>query len=401
MVDDPIDNSVRAWVIDGAAFLSTFTVFGVAYSFGVLLEPIEREFGSSRASLSLLFSIATFVYFLLGVVTGLIADRVGPRKVLFVGALVMSVGLLLTSRMTRLWIGYITYGLGVGVGVACGYVPMVAVVGGWFERRRGVALGIAVAGIGVGTVAAAPITSMLNNRYGWRTTYVIYAVASAAMLLACMVAVKAPPRRTGTRFRLSESVRTAEFRLIYIAGVIICLPLFQMFTFLVKFATDRGIPKLDASLLLSIVGGASVVGRLGLAALADRFGAIRMYKASFLIMGLSYGIWLTLQSYPWLVVFALAFGVGYGGFISLSPAVVAELFGVEALGGTLGAVYTSAAIGGLLGPFIGGLVIDLTGAYRWALRLGAVLARVSFVILLPLGRPREDRMPAGVREAAS
>ena len=132
MVDDPIENSVRAWVIVGAAFLSTFTVFGVAYSFGVLLEPIEREFGSSRASLSLLFSIATFVYFLLGVVTGLIADRVGPRKVLFVGALVMSVGLLLTSRLTRLCLGFFTYGMGVGVGVSCGDVRMFAVVGGMF-----------------------------------------------------------------------------------------------------------------------------------------------------------------------------------------------------------------------------------------------------------------------------
>src|SRR5439155_12121791 len=140
--------SGQAWAQVGAGFLSMFTVFGVAYSFGAFLEPMAGEFGAGHGATSEVFSITAFLYFSLGVVSGPAVDRFGPRPLLLLGAAVIGAGLLLTSQVHDLWLAYVTYGLGVGIGTACGYVPMVAVVTGWFERRRSLASGLAVSGIG-------------------------------------------------------------------------------------------------------------------------------------------------------------------------------------------------------------------------------------------------------------
>src|ERR1700720_3000556 len=140
-------DSRRSWRMVAAAFVAMFAVYGVAYSFGAFFKPMAAEFGTARSATSAVFSITVLVWCILGPITGHLSDRFGPRVVVATGAIGMGVGLALTSMIDRLWLGYLTYGLGVGVGVACAYVPMVAVVGGWFLRRRNTALGIAVAGI--------------------------------------------------------------------------------------------------------------------------------------------------------------------------------------------------------------------------------------------------------------
>jgi len=183
----------RRWPIVAAAFMSMFTVFGVAYSFGAFFDPMAREFGTGRGATSAGFAITAFLYFTLGAVSGVVADRVGPRKVLLFGAAFMGAGLLLTSRAAAIWIGYLTYGVGVGVATACGYVPMVAAVGGWYQRGRALAIGVAVTGIGFGTLAAAPLAAVLIARYGWRQTYVIFGVSSFLILLTCAAFARRPP----------------------------------------------------------------------------------------------------------------------------------------------------------------------------------------------------------------
>ena len=164
-------DSRRSWLVVGAAFLSMFTVFGVAYSFGEFFGPMADEFGTDRSETALFFAITTFAYFGLGIVSGRIADRVGPRRVMVTGGIAMVAGLLLTAEVQSIQVGYLTYGLGVGLGVACGYVPMVAAVGGWFEHRRAIALALAVAGIGTGTLVVVPVVDWLIDEHGWRQAY--------------------------------------------------------------------------------------------------------------------------------------------------------------------------------------------------------------------------------------
>ena len=383
-LDGPI-----GWQAAAATFLATFTVFGVAYSFGSFFGPMADEFGTDRGATAFFFAITTFLYFALGVISGHVADSRGPRPVLLFGAVFLVGGLLATSRVSSIWLGYLTYGLGVGIGVACAYVPMVAAVGGWFERQRTTALGIAVAGIGVGTLTVAPLSEWLIEQYGWRQSYVILAVGAAVLLALASLGAHRPvhvSRRAGETSPLREIVRTErDFRILYLAMALMSTALFVPFVFLPDYLDTEGITG-PAGWLIGLIGISSVVGRLGLGALASRFSSMRLYRGSFLVLSLSFLIWLVAgQSYVALAVFAIILGVAYGGFIALSPAVTAELFGPAGLGAVLGALYTAAGIGGLFGPPLMGRLIDSFG-YSSALVVAMVFGLASTTVLLGLGR---------------
>jgi MFS family permease len=386
----------RAWVNVGAAFAAMFTVFGVAYSFGAFFTPMADEFDASRSATSAVFSITAFAYFSLGLITGRVVDRRGPKPVLVVGAVALSTGLLLTSVVDRLWLGYVTYGAGVGIAVACGYVPMVAVVGGWFVRRRAAALGIAVAGIGLGTLVGAPAAASLIDHLGWRATYRVLAAVGGLVLLGCAAVARRPPVHAAPQLKADDAATDTAprqprlFAQLYVSGLFLSLALFLVFIFLAPFAEEHGTTEVAAATLVGIVGAASVVGRLALGAVADRLGAVRAYRATFLCIALSYMVWLTTTTYPWLVAFAVLFGVAYGGFIALSPAVMAHLFGTASMGRLVGLLYTSAGIGALVGPPLAGLAVDRTGSYRWAIAVAMILALAGWAVLLPLRGAREN-----------
>ncbi len=383
---DQFDSS-RGWRMVAAAFVAMFTVYGVAYSFGAFFKPMAAEFGAARSATSAIFSMTVLTWGLLGPVCGHLSDKYGPRIVVGTGAIAMGLGLALTAMIDRLWLSYLTYGLGVGVGIACAYVPMVAVVGGWFIRRRNTALGISVAGIGFGTVCGAPLAAARIGLLGWRETYVVFAIAAAAILLGCAYVAERPPVHvTVSPVRLGDAIRTPAFRLLYVSSVMMSMALFVPFVYLPSFAHDRGATEVASAALVSVIGGASVAGRLGLGTMADRAGVVRLYQASILVLALSYGIWLAANSYPMMVLFAIVMGAGYGGYVALSPAVVAHLFGSQRLGTMLGALYTSGGFGAMIGPPLAGMIIDRTGSYRVAIGAAFAIAIAAFSLLIPLAR---------------
>jgi MFS family permease len=378
-------DSPRAWLIVLAAFLSMFTLFAVAYSFGAFVKPMTAEFHAGRAAISAIFSITAFIYFLFGAAAGHISDRIGPRPMMVASALLMGAGLVLTASIGHLWLSYLTYGVGVGLGVACGYSPMVAVVSGWFVRRRNTALGIAVSGIGFGTIVGAPLAARCIPLYGWRTTYVLFGVASAALLLiAGALAKRSPITRGKNGPTAGEALRTPVFMLLYASSFLCSVPLFVPFVFLPGFARDLGISAVSSAALIGVIGIGSVLGRLGLGTLADRLGLVGLYIFCFVLQASSYAIWLGAHSYPTLVIFALAIGTGYGGYVALAPAVLAQFFGTGNLGALVGSLYTSNAFGTLIGPPLAGFIIDHTGGYRWAIGAALTMATAAVIVLLPL-----------------
>lgn len=382
-------DSARGWVVVGSAFGATFVVFGVAYSFGAFFDPMAEEFGSGSGATSAFFGITTFVYFALGLFSGRAVDRFGPRPLLLVAAAVMGTGLLLTSQVNSLQLGYVTYGTGVGIGVACAYVPMVATVGAWFERRRPLALALGVTGIGLGTLLMAPLAAWLIDQFGWRETYIMFGIGSAAILVVCALMAARPPAPAGdaTPLPLKDVIRKPPFRWLYLSAFFLSLALFVPFVFLPSFAEDAGIGRVPAAALVGIIGAASVAGRLGLGVLGGRIGTVRVYQVAFLCIGLSYPLWLIAgESYAMLVAFAVIMGTAYGGFIALSPAVTAEKFGPVGLGGVIGALYTSAAFGGLAGPPAAGFLIDNAG-YNTAILVTMAMGLLAFAATLPLSRP--------------
>ena len=375
-------DSPRAWGIVAAAFAAMFVAFGIAYSYGAFLDEMREDFGVGRAAGAAFFSLTSLFYFGLGGVSGSAADRFGPRRVLLVGAASLGIGLVITARAGSFGLALAAYGVGVGIGVACAYVPMVALVGAWFERRRTLALGVAVAGIGLGTLIIPPATAALIEAIGWRDSYLVLAAAGAAALILCaLAAARPPPAAVGAvATSLREAMRDVQYRRLYLATALLGIPLFVPFVYLPSYAEERGVDPVLAAGLVGAIGTASVVGRLALGALAMPLGLLRVFCGCFLAIALSFALWwIAGESYAILLAFAVVLGVGYGGYVALAPAVVAARFGVERLGALLGVLYTSAAIGSAVGPPAAGAVIDAAG-YGPAIAVSLAIGLAAFVV---------------------
>jgi MFS family permease len=375
-----------------AAMLATFAVFGVAYSFGAFFSEMSADFGTGKGKTTLLFGIANFVYFTGGVLTGRLSDRIGPRPLLAAAAVSLTLGLWLTSLVDRLWLGYLTYGLGVGVAVACAYVPMVSGVGAWFVRRRTAAVGIAVAGIGLGNLSASYVSPRLIDRYDWRTTYRIFALIGLVLLVIALVLSERPPSGAGgtaaapARRPLREISRQPSFRLLYASMFAMSQGLFVPFVFLPSYAQAEGVSAGSASTLVGLIGGSSIFGRLVFGSIGGRVGVIQLYQLCIAAMSATLLLWLWGGgSFPVLVLFAVVYGVVYGGFIALAPAVAAQVFGVQGLGSVLGALYTAAGFGGI-GLYLAGEHIGSSGSYTASIVGALVSAAVGALLLLPLRR---------------
>jgi MFS family permease len=382
-------DSPRAWLIVLAGFFVSFVGFGVTYSFGVFLKPLGAAFGASHAAMSTIFSTLTVLSFFLAPLTGDLADHIGPRYVVGAGAILMGAGLLLTARADSFVMLFVTYGVLVGVAMALLYIPVVAAVGEWFKARRDIALGIAISGIGCGTLVAAPLAARLTLHFGWRRAFEIFGWSSMAILLACAALLSRPPSlRSKDSANVMGMIRTRTFALLFLALAFDGIAIFTAFVFLPAFAADLGASHVAGAALIGYVGAASVVGRLGLNALAPRFGLLNMYKISYALLLFSCGIWSISHSYSALVAFAILLGVGYGGIAAMTPAVAAARFGVEGLGELLGFLFTAFGVSCLVGPPLAGVLADVTHDFKWP---AFVALTGAIIALLTVARLQEER----------
>lgn len=378
-------DSLVGWLAALSAFIAGFVAFGVMYSFGVFFTPMEAEFDTSRTATSAFFAITGTLFYAFGSVTGRLSDHFGPRRIVLAGAIIMGAGLALTAAAPRMWVGYLTYGVGVGIGASCAYIPTLALVGGWFTRHRTTALGLAAAGTGCGTLLMPPAAALLIQAYGWRTAYALFAVGSLGLLLVCAKLARQPPlHQAAQATELRHVVRSRPFVLLYMSWVLATTGLVAAMVFLPPFAHATGVSPIEASALISIIGGMSILGRGGIGFVGQRMNLVRLYKFSVLVMAASYLLWLPFTGYGWLVAFAATLGLGYGVRIALTPVVLIEFFGVGNLGAMLGVFFTASAISAICGPLVAGLIIDQTGSYQWGVAFALVMGALGFIAVAPL-----------------
>jgi MFS family permease len=423
----PVGARVRpfyGWAVVAGTFVLLFIGFGTAYSFAAFFQALRDEFQGSRADVSLVFGITGFLYFSLGAVSGPLADRFGPRRVVAAGVLLIAAGVLVASRAQALWQVYLTYSLGVGVGVGFAYVPAISAVQRWFVRRRGVASGLAVAGIGVGNLAMPPMAAALIDHTDWRTAYVLLGLLALTLGLAAAALIEHSPQRRGLLpdgappfppsppaplphageglgVRADEvGVRAAlgsrPFKLLYAAVAACSAGLFIPFVHLVPYARDHGLSGTAGAWLVALIGVGSTVGRFALGSMADRLGRRRSLMVMFAGMGLAL-LWWTVAVDLWsLALFAVVFGVCYGGFVALIPALTADYFGGRSAGSIIGLLYTSVAAGTLVGPWLAGRIYDLRESYLLPIAVGAAANFVALGCLAALMEParwRAERHP--------
>ncbi|MEC7915799.1 MAG: MFS transporter [Actinomycetota bacterium] len=383
MSDRQLIDSPRAWLTVVATFFSSAVALGTVYCFGAFFQSMADDFGSGKGSTAVIFGLTTFSFFWLSLITSRLADRYGPRPVLAAGAVALFVGLWATSNVNSIGIGYITFGAGAGIGAACAYIPMVAHVGGWFEKSRATAVGISVAGIGVGTLVMNPLAARLIDLYGWRSTYRIFAVVGFLVLLAgTLMMARAPGEAGAAPSRIREAFASSTFRKLWLAALCYAIALFIPFVFAVPYAKERGISPVAAATLVGLLGGSSVLSRIGFSWLTNHFGTFRIFRFGFVLCPIAFAIWLLAgSSFVALAIFMVIMGIGYGSFVAVSPLVLADLFGVVGLGSLMGIMYTACGLGALIGPPIAGRMIDVQGSYTMPLLVGLGLGLISLLLL--------------------
>ena len=391
------------WFVVVAAFAVTFIGFGCAYTFSAFVEPLQREFGASRGSVSLVFSLAGFLYFGLGIVSGPLADRFGSRPLAATGMILTGFGLALASVARSLMEVYAAYGLGVGIGVGCAYVPAIGAVQRWFVRRRGFASGLAVSGIGVGTLVMPPLAAQLIQAVGWRTAYLVLGALAVVIGAGLSLLIENDPsarnlgpdgdpvqpaarRRLPEGISINTAVRSSRFIGLYAACLICSFGVFVPFVHLVPYARDHGVAPSYAVLLLGVIGVGSTAGRFFLGDLADRAGRQLTLLLMFVGMALALALWVISASLWSLAAFAFIFGIFYGGWVAVLPAVVMDYFGGRNVSGLIGILYTSVAFGTLVGPSAAGFIFDLSHSYTVPILASAVSNIVAAIIVAVMAR---------------
>jgi len=385
-----------AWVVVWATFLALAIIFGVSYSFAAFFESFAGEFSAQRADVSLVFGLSGGVYFIFGAGGGMLADRFGPRVVTSMGVLLIAAGLFMCSFAASMRMVYAAYGVGVGLGIALVYTPAIACVQPWFLQRRGLAAGLASAGIGAGTVVVPLIATSAIGALEWRGALRAMALGVLVLGLCATALLRRAPLSGAARsggipgLSLAEALRDRRFWWLYLSVVLASPSMFIPFAHVSASARDMGIGDARAVGLVGLIGIGSLVGRFVIGALADRIGrtfTLLLMQAS---AGLAYLAWFAAGGYPALVVFALWFGLSYGGIVSLLPAICMDLFGARAVAGIIGTLYSAAALGNLLGPVLAGAAFDSAGSYvpvMWACIGLSGLAAAASARLLTSRRP--------------
>jgi MFS family permease len=394
----------HGWLVVAAAFAVTFVGFGSAYTFSAFVGSLQQDFAASRGSVSLVFSLAGFLYFGLGIVSGPLADRFGSRRLALIGMILTGAGLALAGLARSLAEVYAAYGLGIGLGVGCSYVPAIGAVQRWFVRRRGFASGIAVSGIGVGTLVMPPLAAFFIQALGWRDAYLALGLLAALVGGGTALLIENDPRDRGLGpdgdppqagssaarahgASVREAVTSRRFLGLYAACLICSFGLFVPFVHLVPYALDHGIAQASAVLLLGIIGVGSTAGRFFLGGLADRLGRRLALLAMFLGMALALALWAASTGFWALAVFAFAYGVFYGGFVALLPALVMDYFGGRNVSGIIGILYTSVAFGTLIGPSAAGFAFDISHSYRLAILASVAANLVAAATMAATSKP--------------
>ena len=286
-------------------------------------------------------------------------------------------------------------------------MPAIGAVQRWFVRRRGFASELAVSGIGVGTLVMPPLATQLIDMLGWRGAYLALGILAVIIGGGMALLIEDDPRGRGLGpdgdppqpvataraqgASFGEAVRSRRFIALYAACLICSYGVFVPFVHLVPYAEDRGVAASAAVWLLGVIGVGSTAGRFFLGGLADRLGRQTSLLLMFVGMAIALAIWIISTSLWPLAIFAFVFGVFYGGWVAVLPAVVMDEFGGRNVSGIIGILYTSVAFGTLIGPSAAGFAFDLTRDYSLPILASVatnVIAAIIVAVTLGTGRPQ-------------
>jgi MFS family permease len=399
------------WLVVLAGTVTIFSCSLGVYSFGVFLRPLTLEFGWDRGALSLALSIAHVASGILGIVAGRLSDRYGPRLLVSFSGIMLGTGFLLMTQVSSLGQAYVFWGLCIGSAIGFAVVPVISTIPGWFVRRRGIAVAIAISGFGLGAITAPILAQLLISTCGWRTSFLVLGVIGWATVIPLAQFIRRSPSHTNPKpdmvygdaktrsiedsdqvVSFTQTVRTLPF---WVFGAIYFLWLAceqAIVVHIIPHATDSGITDLVAAGILSVMAGVSIVGRLSMGFLSDRLGSLRALSLCLLLATIALWWLLFIQGVSSFYIWAVLFGFTFGGMVPLQMLVPMDLFGTKSLGAILGVLVFMSTVGASCGPLLAGYTYDLTGRYYAAFVTLAAVCMIATLLGLILWRYKAKQM---------
>ena len=313
----------------------------------------------------------------------------------FCGAMIIA-GLVLTSRVTALWQFYLTYDIVLSFGLCGAYAIGSAVTSRWFHRKRGMVLGIVAAGSGFGTLVLVPLAQHLINAFNWSKAFAMIGTVAGFITIATAFLLKAaPPQKELSRKEAGKPEPPRKpvpvlRKMIFSRPMFLVIATFALINFciqmimvhLVNFATDLGIPALQAAGYLGIIGVVSIVGRLFMGSMTDRIGTYYSLVICGILLLAALIVLFFNTSPAGFFIFAVIFGFAYGGEIPQLPMLIADIFGIRAMASLMGIAIFISMFGAALGPWVGGKIYDLTLNYHFAFAIAAAVAVFRLALII-------------------
>jgi len=417
------------WVVSASAAIIFLTGGTFYYGFSALVKPLQDQFGWSRALISGAFSLRTEVGGLASPVVGYLVDRIGARRLLLAGSVLVGAGFILLSRVESVWAFYVAVMIiAVGTSATGGSVALTAAAH-WFERQRGRAMAVLTAGAGSSGVMVVVLATLIEA-FDWREALLIMGLAQWVVCIPLSLLVRHRPQEMGllpdgepSLFRpetgraaalaeangvadglvhvqdsgltIGQALRTRTFWLLSLAMSLAGFGSTAIIVHQVVYVTEAtGLSDEEAAVVAMMMPMVSLVGRLGFGWLADYRDKRQVLAASYALLGLGILLLAAAQE-PWqLLFFLLVFSPGWGGSIAVRPAFQAEYFGLRAFGALQGLAFTVSTVGSVAGPIFAGWVHDNSDTYRHAFVVLALATLAAAPVILMVGRPFRGRAAA-------
>jgi MFS family permease len=357
----------------------------------VSLKSISAEFGWPRSFTSSAYSILFLGMGVGGIFMGWWSDRIGVALPAAVGIVMTAIGTIVASTSQSFVTFLIAHGILMGLlGNSALFVPLLANITHWFDRRRGLAVGIVATGQGVAGVIWIPVFTQVTEALGWRTTFLYYGAFLVCLLPATLVLRRRPPGTAKVMTASTVPIRTVHslgmspnllVGLLSIAIVGCCVSMSIPTVHLVSHVTDLGFTRAQGAEVLALALACSIVSRLAWGWISDRIGGLLTLFTGSLLQAFAVFLFVLAQDITQLYLIGIYFGLAFGGIVPAYTIIMRHLLPATRIGMRIGIVLLFGTIGMALGSWLGGQFFDLSGHYADAFLTGVAANIVNLVII--------------------
>jgi len=378
-------------------------VMGLVYAWSIFVLPLEKQFGWTRAQTQLTFTLAIMTFCVGMIFGGRVADRIGPRAVACVGAILTTIGFFLASYASSLGMLYFSYGILVGLGIGVADIVVLSAAARWYPDRRGLAIGVMAMGFGLAGFLLGGLIGQFINTMGWQWAFRTLGLASLVLLVGGALVMTYPPldwnplpsggNPGGPRpeplrnFEWTEMFKTAPWWLWWVWDLVLCVAGLMVLAHVVPLAVEKGLDKAQAAWAMGLFALFNGLGRLVFGWLYDQLGRAKAMVLdgvvmTFGVLGLRY---LTeLIGFSGLFVSLILTGLAYGGLPAINSAFVVGSYGPKNAGLHIGLATTPLMVAVFIGPYLGSFV-QMSYGYNLTIVLGGAVAVIGAIVAFFIG----------------